>query len=78
MLDGRLDCFVRRRARNGAVSAPHGYGPPSDRLRRSRIVGRRCLAAWGLDRTHSVKHELISIEVVGLDLDPDLLAGVHD
>jgi hypothetical protein len=32
----------------------------------------------GFDRAHSVKHELIPIEVIGFDLDPNLLAGVHD
>jgi len=32
----------------------------------------------GFDRTHSAEHELIPIEVIGFDLDPDLLSGVHD
>jgi hypothetical protein len=28
--------------------------------------------------THSVEHELIPSEVIGFDLDSNLLAGVHD
>ena len=78
MLDGRLDCFVSALARNGSLSAPQGGPTATCRLRRCRTVTRRYLAALAFDRTDSIENELISIEVVGLDLDPDLLAGVHD
>ena len=77
MLDGRLDCFVSQRARNGRVSAPYGCPSPCDRLRRWRTVRGSCVA-WGFGWANSVKHELILIEVIGFDLDPNLLAGVHD
>ena len=60
-----LFCHAARTKR--PVSAPPGG--PTAKWPATRVADRR---------THSVEDELIAIEIVGLDLDPDLLAGVHD
>ena len=78
MLDGKWTVLLARSHETARFWHRTADPPPSGRLRRWRTVGRICLAPMGFDRTHSVEDELIPIEVVGLDLDSDLLAGIHD